>query len=357
MLESRKRSLLKTITWRLLGFSGAMLLGYLIFKDLPRVTLFAIVYQVCAFVLYYVHERIWSLVRWGYLEYKGIKKYYPRIRLPLKLKSYIVLLRPFTLLPPILAGVFGTLTPVPSISFDAFKVAVYVGVTLALLQAVGQIVNQAVDAELDKVAKPYRPIPRGLISEGEAMGLAWLIAIVAVARAFTVSVMFGLFSLALLFFSVFYSLKPFSPRRVNPFASVLWLALSRGFIPVLMCYTVYGGFNLALKVSVFALLWVLAYQPTKDINDIGYDRMFGIKTIPNTFGIDWFRKYAAVVSLIMYCYAYLYTPELLLLIPVSIITVYGIKVRMKKMENNLGWVMFYIGLGLIYIIEFIVNHV
>ena len=72
-------------------------------------------------------------------------------------------MRPFTLLAPLSVGLILTLA-VEGITYQALTRGVYVGITLALAQACGQTINQVVDAELDKLVKPYRPIPSGRVS-------------------------------------------------------------------------------------------------------------------------------------------------------------------------------------------------
>ena len=285
---------------------------------------------------------------------KGIKELYPKIPLSEKIKGYIALCRPFTLLAPVLAGVFGVLAPVEAITWDHVRIAVYVGVTLALLQAVGQIVNQVIDVELDKRVKPYRPLPKGIISVDEAMGLAWILTIIAVARSFTVSVYFGLMSLAILFFSVFYSLPPLSPRRVNPLLNLFWVSFSRGFLPFIATYSIYGDINEAIAYSTIALFWCLALQGTKDINDAVYDKEFGIKTVANTYGLTGLRV-LAIIMLILHGVVTLALGKTLLL-TVTVLGFVGV-VTMNKvfylLENNVAWAIYYIGLGLHYIVAFL----
>jgi 4-hydroxybenzoate polyprenyltransferase len=246
----------------------------------------------------------------------------------------------------------GVLAPVREITFSHIVTAIYVGVTLALLQAAGQVLNQWSDYELDKLARPYRPIPSGMVSRDEALGLAWLLAIFAVGRAFTVTVSFGLYALAILFFSVYYSLAPFSPRKVHPILNVLWLAISRGLIPFLATLTVYGTFDMAVKWGVFGFLWVLAYQSSKDIHDIEADRKFNIKTIPNSYGIKGYRMYMLIVTIIMWIYSALYLPITFFLLPISIIAVIGTNKKVNGLENDASWCSFYLGLGLSYLVLF-----
>jgi 4-hydroxybenzoate polyprenyltransferase len=287
-------------------------------------------------------------------EYYGIKKGYPRLRKHFgKLVAYIQLLRVFTGLAPLMAGLFGTLAPVVNITFGNVITAIYVGVTLMLSQFCGQCLNQYADVELDRLAKPYRALPSGLVTREEALGLAWLLALFSVGRAFTISTFFGLVVLTLLFFAVFYSLAPLSPRKLNPFLNTAWMAVSRGFLPVFAVLSVHGRVEDALPWAVFGFLWMMAYQPTKDIVDIEIDRKFKIKTIPNTYGVKGFLVYSGLLTVFMYIYALFNTPMLLFLIPVSAIALVGLNKTVKGMENNLSWICMYAGLAVFYLIMFL----
>lgn len=287
----------------------------------------------------------------------GIVKGYPRISRRFgKLTAWIQLLRPFTLVAPFAAGLFGVLAPVNEIAFEHVVTAIYVGVTLALAQACGQCLNQYVDVELDKIIKPYRPLPSGLITREEALGLAWLLALFSIARAFTINTFFGLTTLTLIFFAVFYSMSPFSPRRVHPLLNTGWMAFSRGFLPMLATLTVYGNLNMAWPYSVLAFLWVLSLQGTKDVKDSEADRKFGIKTIPNMYGVRGFLVYAAIVKAAMYLYAVLYLPHMLVLTPLSITALLGLNRQLKGMENNLSWICFYLGISAIYLLIFLTSR-
>lgn len=291
------------------------------------------------------------------IEYKGIKKKYPVLQRIFgdKFTSWVLLVRPMTLLAPLLAGLFGVLAAVnfDAITAEHIKTAIYAGITLAAAQAVGQVVNQAADSELDVLAKPYRAIPRGAISKDEAMGIAWLLALFSIGRAFITGAVFGLIVLALIFFSVFYSLSPFSPRRIHPFLNIIWVSFSRGFLPVFAVLSIYGSLGNAWVYAVFAFLWCLAYQGSKDIGDVEADKQFGIKTLVNTYGVRGFTRYAAAVSMLMYIYAFAYVPVMLFLAPVTILFFEGLEKENTRFENTQSWLVFYAGLGLIYIIMFI----
>jgi len=286
----------------------------------------------------------------------GITKGYPRLRKYFgRLMSYIQLCRVFTGLAPLAAGLLGVLAPVESVTFEHVKTAVYVGVTLMLLQFCGQCLNQYVDVEMDKLSqKNYRPLPSGQISREEALGISWLLAIFAVGRGFTISVFFGLITLLLLFFSVFYSLSPFSPRRVNPLLNTGWMAFSRGFIPVFAVWSVYGTVGGALSYAVLAFVWMMGFQGTKDIVDAEVDRKFGIKTVVNTYGIAGLKKVMWSCIIVYVVLAFYWGKFLILsLVPLGVACTFTNERKLGFMENVTSWVLMYVGLALFYVLMFL----
>jgi len=292
------------------------------------------------------------------LGYEGVRKGYPRLRRRFgRLAAFIALLRPFTGLAPLIAGLMGTLAPVQLITLEHVKTAVFVGVTLMLSQFCGQCLNQYADAELDKEIKGYRPIPSGLVSREEALGISWLLAIFAIGRAFTISVFFGLTVLILIFFAVFYSLAPFSPRKVNPLLNTGWMAVSRGFIPMFAVLSVYGDLNKAWQYSILAFLWVLGFQASKDVPDIRGDKKFGIRTIPNTWGIKGLVAVMALCTVLYAVFALNFGMYMMLLVaPLAVLAILTTKRRSKLTENTISWTCFYLGLSSIYLLMFVTER-
>ena len=75
ILESRKRHIAKTFTWRLVGTMDTMLLAWIISGD-PMIGLkigFAEV--VTKMILYYLHERLWYRIDYGIENLRKTKKY------------------------------------------------------------------------------------------------------------------------------------------------------------------------------------------------------------------------------------------------------------------------------------------
>jgi len=285
----------------------------------------------------------------------GIRHGYPRLtRFIGRLTAYIQLMRPFTLVAPLIAGLIGTLTPAQSIGFEEVKIAIYTGVTLALLQASGQVINQYADYELDRVCKPYRPIPRGAVSRDEALGFGILLMWFGIMRGFWISLVFGTISMALAFMAVYYSLTPFSPRRVNPVYNTMWLAVSRGFMPVVATWSIYGDISKSIPYGLIFMLWVAAFQPTKDIPDAEADKSFGIKTIPNTYGLRGYVLWASIITALMVSMMLAYGKlAMMLILPVAVFNVLTLRRSVEGVENTLAWAGYYLGLALAYILMFI----
>ena len=65
MFATKTRSILKTLSWRIVGTLDTMFLGWIITGD-PTVGLkIGALELITKFVLYYFHERIWLKIKYG----------------------------------------------------------------------------------------------------------------------------------------------------------------------------------------------------------------------------------------------------------------------------------------------------
>ncbi|MGB2599264.1 MAG: DUF2061 domain-containing protein [Candidatus Omnitrophota bacterium] len=67
-MEHPKRSLIKSITWRVIAVITTMAAVYLYSKDLKESFVVGIGANLVKFFLYYWHERLWDKVRFGRLK-------------------------------------------------------------------------------------------------------------------------------------------------------------------------------------------------------------------------------------------------------------------------------------------------
>lgn len=112
----------------------------------------------------------------------------------------------------------------------------------------GVVFNDVFDEELDKIERPERPIPKGIISKKEASLLGFLLFLIGIIAASMVSVLSGLLALAVVIASLTYD----KWSKHNAFAGPLNMGLCRGL-------------NLLLGISIIipsvSTWWFLAIIP------------------------------------------------------------------------------------------------
>ena len=65
MIDTRKRSLAKTLSWRILASGSTFFLTWLITGDVSLAGILFVILFVAHTALYFVHERIWNHIHWG----------------------------------------------------------------------------------------------------------------------------------------------------------------------------------------------------------------------------------------------------------------------------------------------------
>jgi uncharacterized membrane protein len=65
-VTTRRRSIAKTISWRVLGSLDTLLLGYIFTGSVAIAGSIATTEVLTKVVLYYFHERGWAHVKWGH---------------------------------------------------------------------------------------------------------------------------------------------------------------------------------------------------------------------------------------------------------------------------------------------------
>jgi len=63
-MDTRIRSITKSITWRVVAVVNGFLVAYVYLGSIKQSVLIAVVGNITGFVLYYMHERIWNLFGW-----------------------------------------------------------------------------------------------------------------------------------------------------------------------------------------------------------------------------------------------------------------------------------------------------
>ena len=67
MKDSNLRSLIKGISWRIIGTIDTFVIAFFYFEDISIAAPIAATEVLTKIFLYYLHERIWNVVHWGRL--------------------------------------------------------------------------------------------------------------------------------------------------------------------------------------------------------------------------------------------------------------------------------------------------
>jgi 4-hydroxybenzoate polyprenyltransferase len=275
-----------------------------------------------------------------------------------KLRMYLTLLRPFTLLAPLIVSssviiaslIYSGTTDLPLVSL--LWIILSSSFCFALLNGASNALNQATDWKEDALSKPYRPIPQGIITQKEAYKVSFFLYIIAFVLSLTVHVLFSAFIGIIAFFSITYSLAPRMKKYL--LLNQVWVALPRGFFGIVGSWSVFGNPFEPLPISMgcIAALFLFGGTATKDILDADADRTVGTKTLVNFFGL----KITAIFSLIFMTSAFLLILPLVYfqiiptgLLPLAFLGFFSIiigwlmvhKHKNATYENTSAWTLMY----------------
>ncbi len=282
------------------------------------------------------------------------------IRLKQCIIGYFDLIRPFTLLAPIIVS---ACIMIASFFYNGrtdglftiwWTTIIPASFALAILNGASNTLNQITDVESDKISKPYRPIVRGDVSLIEAKVMSIILYITAFSLSILVNIMFSVFVLLIVIFTVTYSLPP----RIKDvlFLNQLWVGVPRGLLGILASWSVFGNAlePLPMAIGLIAMFFLIGGSITKDIVDSEADKKTGTRTLVNTFGI----KKAALMSLPFMFFPFAYIPLLidsgildsylwlLTFLAIPGYFIFHLMVKEKKkgglLENTSSWTLMYV---------------
>lgn len=236
-----------------------------------------------------------------------------------KIRHYIKLARPFTLLPPLLGIVSGAIcaygsvhNPNPRITLSLILTVVLGSICAAFLNAANNAINQIYDLEIDRLNKPDRPLVTGDLTLQEVWRFVWIFNALGVLPTWLVVVYpyesfwakltaplkyhqcFFIYLIALISTFV-YSVPALGRTKARGMLANITIAIPRGMLLKVAGWAMAG---LVWHVepwfigAVFAL-FLLGAASTKDFADIEGDRAGGCKTLPILHGV---RKAAWIIS-------------------------------------------------------------
>ncbi|MAE71428.1 MAG: geranylgeranylglycerol-phosphate geranylgeranyltransferase [Gemmatimonadetes bacterium] len=192
------------------------------------------------------------------------------------LSSLLELTRPINCAITAVAVALGALLAGGDIAFSAWVLAM---ASAALVAASGNIFNDVIDLEIDRLNRPDRPLPNGRVGRGAATVLGALAGALGAACAYWIGPVHLTLSLCVLVALVVYD------RWLKGVAVVGNLVVSGAAALALP----YGGllgdaWSETLVPSIFAFCLHMAREIIKDVEDMDGDRLVGARTLPVRVG-------------------------------------------------------------------------
>ncbi|MEO0228100.1 MAG: geranylgeranylglycerol-phosphate geranylgeranyltransferase [candidate division WOR-3 bacterium] len=223
----------------------------------------------------------------------------------------------------------------------------FAGIAGSLVCAYGNIINDIMDIEIDRINNPKRALASGRIKKNTALSMGILFIIISLIISSFLGfkpLLLVVIAILLLFFYSFYFKK-------TPVANFV-VAIIAGLSFIL------GGFItdniLSLIPAFFALLIHTPREIIKDISDIEGDRKFGVVSLPIIYGEEKARQIAAILLVILasaspipYILGFLNIKYLLavLIAAVPLIIVTIAKLHNARLAGNLLKLIMLVGLG------------
>lgn len=167
---------------------------------------------------------------------------------------------------------------------DGYDVFIAVSVTLISTNFIYSF-NSWADREIDKISKPYRPIPSGRIKP--AHGLFYSLVLLILSIIYPLFVYKSYFTLFLFFLlptlGLLYSVKPIRLRRYPiPAAFTISLGL---ITPIMLGYFMNRSDTGMLSFFVGLFLYCLSVVPLKKIEEVEEDKKSGYRNLYTEFGL------------------------------------------------------------------------
>ena len=173
-----------------------------------------------------------------------------------------------------------------------------------LLNAASNGLNQVCDLDIDRINKPGRPLPAGLISRRGALIFTVVLYVLSVAVTwivvpspeltwqqrlsgpFWMHECFIFYLLAALF-TLVYSVPELGRTKQHTFGANLTIAIPRGLMLKVAGWSVLASVRHwePWYIGLCFFLFLLGAASTKDFSDMAGDRQGACRTLPNVFGI------------------------------------------------------------------------
>jgi geranylgeranylglycerol-phosphate geranylgeranyltransferase len=194
-----------------------------------------------------------------------------------RLQGLMQIVRPVNVLIAMVSILLAILICNPKIHLLDIVVAMLVG---GLVTGGANAINDYFDLEIDRINRPERPLPRGLLSAAHAQQITWAFFLLAL----VLSGLLNPAALAITGFSLLL-LYAYSARlKQRAVWGNLAVSLATG-LAFIFGGLVAGDVRKAVMPALFAFLINCAREIIKDIEDIPGDKKFNAATLPIAYGV------------------------------------------------------------------------
>ncbi len=207
--------------------------------------------------------------------------------------GYIAELRPFNCAMAAGASLIGIFVSRAAFTYTLLIPAFLAFTAVFLITGGGNVVNDYFDVEIDRINKPTRPLPAGLITQSKALVFAAILLLLGtILASFINPVCFAIAALnsALL---ILYSWR----LKRSALIGNLFVGYLTGSVFLFAGASVYAVYVPAV-LFVSAMSAITSREIVKDIEDIAGDRRMGAMTLPIRYGSPLSRRAAALFMLI-----------------------------------------------------------
>ncbi len=204
-----------------------------------------------------------------------------------KLTAFLLITRPLNVIIgffSIFMGAFitGTISPILNV--------LWASLSGGLIAGAANAINDYFDVEIDRINKPYRPIPAGKLSRQEVFIFSMLLFVIGILMSSFVNWMVFLIALCSSILLFLYSARL---KR-----TVLWGNLCVSFVTGLAF--IYGGaavdrFQAALIPAMFSFLFHFGREIIKDVQDMAGDAADQAVTFPIRYGKKLSLLFASII--------------------------------------------------------------
>lgn len=234
-----------------------------------------------------------------------------------KLKAYLELLRLHNIVAALLTTLVGWLTVRIEVNALTGTSLIIPLLAVGLVSGAGYVINDYFDVGVDKVNKPYRPIPSGRVSPREALYLTLALLIIGVTPSLTIGPYTTAFVLVNTLLVILYSYK----IKELGFVGNVVVSLEGAFTIILGALTPSELLNdlslikFSLLPALYAFTLLLAREIIKTIEDVRADEVRNVKSLPRVIGVPKSSVVAFTLQLFIVCislipflagYGYLY---------------------------------------------------